>query len=80
VDPRSRCQCPCLRTSLGDNLRAINPQRPAIVHQHLAVDDRRPDVTAASRVYDRRVGVGTRRKMRPIAIDDDQIRALAWFD
>ena len=46
----------------------------------LAVDDRRADVGGTCDVDDGRYGVGTRRQVRPVAVDEDQVGAFAELD
>ena len=63
----------------GDGVR-IQVDEREILHEHLAVDHRQPDVGAARGVDERRPGVAIRREVRPIAVDDDEVGALARLD
>src|SRR4029079_5970037 len=75
-----RRQIPRRRARLGGDLPRVHAHRQPVSHEHLSVHNRDPDVGGAGGVDDRRVRVGARGEMRPVAIDDDQVGALAGLD
>src|SRR2546428_8969836 len=68
------------RARLSRYLGAIDPHWRKLVHENVAVDDGRAHVAAAAGVYQGRVRIRAGREMWAVAIDDDQVRALAGFE